>query len=131
MPISIDAITRLSLSLATLIISLAVLVWSMGNANALYTPAVSLGMNPVVTFYCYSTNNTYTVPSGMDLIITDISSYSSMSINSDSTTVWEHYGNTSNTSSTICLWAFRCFRVSVLMFMGYRVGFFGFRTEYI
>ena len=57
-----------------------------------------LGMNPAVSFYCYASNNTYTVPSGSDLLITDISAGDYLVIRADGTTIWTHYGNYSNTS---------------------------------
>ena len=95
-----ESVSKLIASMALLIASMALMVFSMSNATAFQSAAVSLGANPVVTFYCYGSNNTYTVPLGMDLIITDVSSYSSFVINADSTTVWEHYGSSSNTSKS-------------------------------
>ena len=95
-----EQLVKLIVSCALLLASIAMLVFSMSNATAFQTTAVSLGANPVVTFYCYSTSNTYTVPNGMDLIVTDISGPSSFGIKEDSTLVWEHYGSMSNTERT-------------------------------
>lgn len=93
----LNGFSKLVFAVATLVAALALLMFSMGNARALQTTAVHLGMNPAVSFYCYS-NNTYTVPTGSDLIITDISAGDYLTVRSDSTTIWTHYGNYSNTS---------------------------------
>lgn len=95
-----ESVSKLIASVALLIASMALMVFSMSNATAFQSAAVSLGANPIVTFYCYGSNNTYTVPVGMDLIITDLSSYSGFVINADGTTIWEHYGSSSNTSKS-------------------------------
>ena len=95
-----ESVSKLIASVALLIASMALMVFSMSNATAFQSAAVSLGANPIVTFYCYASNNTYTVPPGMDLIITDLSSYSGFVINADGTTLWEHYGASSNTSKS-------------------------------
>ena len=93
----IDGVSKLIGATALLVAALALLVFSMGNASALQTAAVNLGMNPVVSFYCYS-NNTYTVPAGSDLVITDIVSPDYLAIRADNTTIWVHYANYSYTS---------------------------------
>lgn len=95
-----EQVSRLITAIALLIASIALLIYSMSNASAFQSAAVSLGANPVVTFYCYATNNTYTVPAGMDFIVTDLSAPSGFGIKSDSTTIWEHYGSSSNTSKS-------------------------------
>ena len=57
--------------LSTLLASVALLIWSIGETFAYpQGPNVSMGSNPVVSFVCNSTP--YTVPTGMDLIITDL-----------------------------------------------------------
>ncbi len=57
--------------LSTLLASVALLIWSIGETFAYpQGPNVSLGSNPVVTLHCG--NNQYAVPSGYDYIITDI-----------------------------------------------------------
>ena len=95
-----ESVSKLIASVALLIASMALMIFSMSNATAFQSAAVSLGVNPVVTFYCYASNNTYTVPAGMDLIITDLSSNSGFGINADNVTLWEHYGSSSNTSKS-------------------------------
>ena len=60
--------------LATLIASVALLIWSIGETFAFpHGPNVSLGSNPIVSMICTGTSFTYTVPTGSRLIITDIS----------------------------------------------------------
>lgn len=57
--------------ISTLIMSIAFLIWSIGETFALpQGPNVSMGTNPVVSFMCNTTP--YIVPSNMDLIITDL-----------------------------------------------------------
>lgn len=94
----LNGFSKLVFAVATLVAASAMLMFSMGNARALQTTAVHLGMNPAVSFYCYATNNTYTVPSGSDLLITDISAGDYLVVRADGTTIWTHYGNYSNTS---------------------------------
>ena len=93
----LNALTKLLFALSLLFISIAVFMFSMGNASALQTAAVHLGMNPVVSFYCYGSSNTYTVPAGSDLILTDISA-SDLVVKADGTTIWTHWANYSYTS---------------------------------
>lgn len=93
----LNGLSKLVFAVATLVGAFALLMFSMGNARALQTTAVHLGMNPMVSFYCYSTN-TYTVPTGSDLIITDISAGDYLIVSANNTTIWTHYGNYSNTS---------------------------------
>ena len=68
----LNSLTKFVLAISLLVASVALLMFSMGNARALQTTAVDLGVNPVVSFYCHASSNTYTVPTGSDLIITDI-----------------------------------------------------------
>ena len=57
--------------LSTLLASVALLIWSIGETFAYpQGPNVSMGSNPVVSFVCNSTP--YVVPTNMDLIITDL-----------------------------------------------------------
>lgn len=68
--------------ISTLIASLALLVWSIGDTFAYpQGPNVSLGSNPIVTISCSAssghpnypnTTNKYLVPQGVDYIVTDI-----------------------------------------------------------
>jgi hypothetical protein len=65
--------------LSTLLASVALLIWSIGETFAYpQGPNVSTGINPIVTISCnnhsdYPNNaNQYVVPSGYDYIITDI-----------------------------------------------------------
>ena len=68
--------------ISTLIASVALLVWSIGDTFAYpQGPSVSLGANPIVTISCSAsvghpdypnTNNKYVVPQGVDFIVTDI-----------------------------------------------------------
>ena len=63
--------------LSTLLASVALLIWSIGETFAFpQGPNVSMGSNPIVTIVCKNNHPlypyTYTVPSGVDLIITDI-----------------------------------------------------------
>lgn len=92
------ALTKLLCAVGFVITTIALLMFSMSNATALQTPAVHLGNNPIVSFYCYSTSNTYTVPVGSDLIITDISAPDYLVVKADNVTIWAHYGNYANTS---------------------------------
>ena len=76
---------------STLIASIALLIWSIGETFAYpQGPNVSLGSNPVVSFQCNSTP--YVVPSNMDLIITDLvaeSGYDSVvSVNGTTLTIF-------------------------------------------
>ena len=58
--------------IAAIIASIAYLISSIGNSFAYpQGPNVSLGSNPIVSFYCASGNVAYTVPSGQSLVITD------------------------------------------------------------
>ena len=98
-----NGLSKLMLSTAVLLASASVFVFSMSNAAALQATAVHLGMNPVVSFYCYSTNNTYTVPTGSDLIITDITSPDYLQIRADGSNIWTHFANYSNTSKHYAL----------------------------
>jgi len=80
--------------ISTLIMSIAFLIWSIGETFAYpQGPNVSLGSNPIVTLDCGgsqtsssdiggypSYSNPYQVPSGYDFIITDIGAASSDSI---------------------------------------------------
>jgi hypothetical protein len=92
-----EQVIKLITAMALLIASMAVLIFSMSNATAFQTAAVSLGANPVVTFYCYG-STTYTVPTGTDLIVTDLSTSGSLTIQGDGSTRWVHYGSAGNTS---------------------------------
>ena len=62
--------------LSTLLASVALLIWSIGETFAFpQGPNVSMGSNPVVSFYCHpgsTSNNSYVVPSNFEFIITDI-----------------------------------------------------------
>ena len=93
-----NGLTKFVLALSILIASIALLLFSIGNARALQTTAIHLGSNPVVSFYCYSTSSTYTVPAGSDLVITDITSPDYLVLKADNTVIWTHYANYSYTS---------------------------------
>ena len=69
--------------LSTLLASVALLIWSIGETFAYpQGPNVSMGSNPIVTIHCASGNsalstypnidNRYVVPSGYDYIVTDV-----------------------------------------------------------
>ena len=61
--------------LSTLLASVALLIWSIGETFAFpQGPNVSMGSNPIVSFTCDS--SPYIVPANMDLIITDVTSAS-------------------------------------------------------
>ena len=85
--------------IAAVISSVGFLIWSVGQATAFpQSPNVSLGSNPIVSFYCYSNNTyTYTVPAGVHLIITDISSLigsgENFAIEADGIIVWRLRGS--------------------------------------
>ena len=88
--------------LSTLLVSVALLIWSIGETFAFpQGPNVSMGSNPIVTIVCINNHplypRSYTVPSGFDLIITDIAySYGRTSgLYVDGTIV--HYGYASGT----------------------------------
>ena len=62
--------------LSTLLVSVALLIWSIGETFAYpQGPNVSMGSNPIVSFSC-ANGVGYTVPSGFDLIVTDVDGYS-------------------------------------------------------
>ena len=80
--------------LSTLLASVALLIWSIGETFAYpHGPNVSLGSNPIVTIDCGNANtsgtdvagypsysNPYQVPFGYDYVITDISANTNESI---------------------------------------------------
>ena len=72
--------------LSTLLASVALLIWSIGETFAFpQGPNVSMGSNPIVTIQCASgqaaipsypnIDNPYVVPSGYDYIVTDVGIY--------------------------------------------------------
>ena len=86
--------------LSTLLASVALLIWSIGETFAFpQGPNVSMGTNPVESIFCVNTSFTYTVPAGQRLIITDISlqlsSGNSADLQSNSVTVWRTRGSNS------------------------------------
>ena len=94
----LNGISKVVLSFSVLIASGALFMFSRSNANALQTSAVNFESTPGVNSYCYGTTNTYTVPTGSDLMITDISAPDYCSIKADTVTIWTHYGNYAKTS---------------------------------
>ena len=72
--------------IAAIIASIGFLISSIGDGFAYpQGPNISLGSNPIVSFYCASGTVAYTVPSGQSFIITDflgVSSYPYMSLSS-------------------------------------------------
>ena len=74
--------------ISTLIMSIAFLIWSIGETFAYpQGPNVSLGSNPIVTIHCESgssalstypnMDNPYVVPAGYDYIVTDFGAHPS------------------------------------------------------
>ena len=60
--------------LSTLLASVALLIWSIGETFAFpQGPNVSTASNPIVSMICTGSSFSYTVPNGSRLIITDIS----------------------------------------------------------
>ena len=91
---------KIIFSIAALIASIALLISSIADSFAYpQGPNVSLGSNPIVSFYC--DNAGYTIPSGQDLIITDFiaaSSYPSVYVNGVSAMYLGFNGNSSLTT---------------------------------
>ena len=59
--------------LSTLLASVALLIWSIGETFAFpQWPNVSLGSNPLVSFSCSAGHGSYTVPSNSIFVVTDI-----------------------------------------------------------
>ena len=85
------------LSLAALVASFALLIFSIGDSFAYpQGPNVSLGSNPIISFQCGSSG--YTVPNGQDFIITDFigaSSYPSIYVDGVSAMYIGFNGNSS------------------------------------
>ena len=85
------------LSLAVLVASFALLIFSIGDSFAYpQGPNVSLGSNPIISFQCGSSG--YTVPNGQDFIITDFigaSSYPSIYVDGVSAMYIGFNGNSS------------------------------------
>lgn len=91
---------KIIFSIAALIASVALLISSITDSFAYpQGPNVSLGSNPIVSFYC--DNGGYTIPTGQDFIITDFigaSSYPSVYVNGSSAMYIGFAGNSSLTT---------------------------------
>ena len=84
--------------LSTLLASVALLIWSIGETFAFpQGPHVSMGSNPILSFDC-ATNTSYTVPSNSTFIVTDMSAYfnsynSQLQLKADGVTRWSMRGS--------------------------------------
>ena len=69
---------NLLFGIASIICSISLLIFSIGNATAFQSPSISLGSNPIFSTYlddCSSTSSSVTVPMMIQvLVITDIGS---------------------------------------------------------
>ena len=68
---------NLFFGIASIICSISLLIFSIGNATAFQSSSISLGSNPIFSTYlddCSSTSSSVTVPADQVLVITDVGS---------------------------------------------------------